>query len=185
MLSLRGTPQVDEKHGLSLNGQNDTSVKTDELGTRINDADGDVDDTIRDKYHSKLVMYGSTQTHSIGIKVSGALWRGHRRCPRADWPTPLECLSYPGRKDIGSQMEVVADFQEGPLRPYWRDGPQGVGGGREEGPDSVHAEWDLSRLRIEREIGLLRLRSYLSRSWDDWDDQYRNGRQVVGDRESL
>lgn len=73
MLSLRGAPQVDENHGLSNNGQSDTSVKTDELGTRINDADGDVDDTIRDKYHSKLVMYGSTQTHSIGIKVSGAL----------------------------------------------------------------------------------------------------------------
>lgn len=73
MLSLQGAPEVDEKHGLSPNGQNDTSVKTDELGTRINDADGDVDDTIRDKYHSKLVMYGSTQTHSIGIKVSGAL----------------------------------------------------------------------------------------------------------------
>ena len=86
MLSLRGTPQVDEKHGLSNNGQSDTSVKTDELGTRINDADGDVDDTVRDKYHSKLVMYGSTQTHSIGIKVSRASWSGQTRSPKADSP---------------------------------------------------------------------------------------------------
>ncbi|KAH8079900.1 putative aromatic-L-amino-acid decarboxylase [Filobasidium floriforme] len=78
MLSLQGAPEVDENHGLSNNGQSDTSVKTDELGTRINDADGDVDDTIRDKYHSKLVMYGSTQTHSIGIKAAkilGLKWR--------------------------------------------------------------------------------------------------------------
>jgi aromatic-L-amino-acid decarboxylase len=86
MLSMRGAPQVDEKHGLSLNGQNDTSVKTDELGTRINDADGDVDDTIRDMYHSKLVMYGSTQTHSIGIKVGRALYSGHTRSPKAGSP---------------------------------------------------------------------------------------------------
>ena len=68
MLSLKDAPQVDEKHGLDLTGEND--VKTDALGTRINGADGDVDDAIRDKYHSRLVMYGSTQTHSIGIKVS-------------------------------------------------------------------------------------------------------------------
>jgi hypothetical protein len=142
MLSMRGAPQVDEKHGLSLNGQNDTSVKTDELGTRINDADGDVDDTIRDMYHSKLVMYGSTQTHSIGIKVSRASYSGHTRSPKltGQFLTGTRSSNISGRKDPGSQVEVVADFQEGPLRPYRRDGPQGVGGGREEGPDSLHAE---------------------------------------------
>lgn len=69
MLSLQGAPQVDERNGLEpANGDN---VKTDELGTRINGADGDVDETVRDKYHHKLIMYGSTQTHSIGVKVSG------------------------------------------------------------------------------------------------------------------
>ena len=49
---------------------NGEMVKTDELGTRINDADNDIDDEVRDRYHAKLVMYGSTQTHSIGVKVS-------------------------------------------------------------------------------------------------------------------
>jgi hypothetical protein len=75
MLSLRGAPQVDEKDGLDLAGEG--AVKTDELGTRINGADSDVDNIIRDKYHSKLIMYGSTQTHSIGIKVSDMIWAYH------------------------------------------------------------------------------------------------------------
>lgn len=50
-----------------------TEVKIDELGTRVNDADNDISDEVRDKYSAKLIMYGSTQTHSIGIKV--------RSCP--------------------------------------------------------------------------------------------------------
>lgn len=63
---------MDADHQLneSSTGSNGDMVKTDELGTRINDADNDIEDDVRDRYHAKLVMYGSTQTHSIGAKVS-------------------------------------------------------------------------------------------------------------------
>ena len=61
---------MDPDHHVNDSSTGATMVKTDELGTRINDADNDIEDQVRDRYHAKLIMYGSTQTHSIGVKVS-------------------------------------------------------------------------------------------------------------------
>lgn len=63
----------------STNGEPaEQELQIDALGTRINSADAEVADHIRDTYASKLVMYGSTQTHSIGIKAAkilGIKWK--------------------------------------------------------------------------------------------------------------
>lgn len=38
-------------------------------GSKVKDTDGDVPQDVRSEYTSKLVIYGSTQTHSVGKKV--------------------------------------------------------------------------------------------------------------------
>lgn len=42
----------------------------DEFGTRVNSADSEIPDEVRERFGGRLIMYGSTQTHSLGVKVS-------------------------------------------------------------------------------------------------------------------
>jgi aromatic-L-amino-acid decarboxylase len=45
-------------------------LATTETGSTLSGDGFDIPDDIRAKYSSKLVMYGSTHTHSLGQKVS-------------------------------------------------------------------------------------------------------------------
>lgn len=55
---------------LSLDGKMANGISVNADGSRVKDTDGDVPDDVREAYMSKLVIYASTQTHSLGKKVS-------------------------------------------------------------------------------------------------------------------
>lgn len=57
-------------------------------GSKVKDTDGDVPQDVRSEYTSKLVIYGSTQTHSVGKKVSSRSTRNSS----SHQTEPLSCV---------------------------------------------------------------------------------------------